>query len=586
MESWSFASEGKGFVSDETVYPCDVLVRNKDAFLGCELNSYSCYRNNSGVENQGYMELGFPDMFRKQVLDNPYRDAFGNTKVTLAATSTTIEEESSSKLSSSVVESNSHDSSLIDLKLGRFPDHGDAHNSRPLSAATNLSLVESSVPAKRVRVSNLNSQIAFCQVHGCNKDLSSSKDYHKRHKVCEVHSKTAKVIVNGIEQRFCQQCSRFHLLAEFDDGKRSCRKRLAGHNERRRKPHAGPHSGRSGRLTQSYNGNRLLSISSTMSFICQDILPRGLSCSEKCGEQDWSLHTKNENGIKYCYQQTISDLSGHSLSSPCSFDKQYIPFHDSRFNASTRSMFQESSRYPHDLVNSDSIPSLLPNNLLRFEEFNMYDSASTMSRISDSGCALSLLSSQSRSSSSHSLGFPMAHPLNVLGSQAPYGASQVSDKLIGGGLQASTSILMSKFQTSDVNPMEGNRPNSIPLSVGSGAIDFEAESGIFEGSHFSNVKDFPSCEDGPTINLLQLSSQLQQMDHQRQLMQFQTQLSVPPSDIQLYEKDLHAFDFVLKGLEERPPHLEEVEVSDRGNDDVELILKQGRCRFGRLRGHC
>ena len=30
--------------------------------------------------------------------------------------------------------------------------------------------------------------------------------------------------------------SRFHLLAEFDDGKRSCRKCLAGHNERRRKP--------------------------------------------------------------------------------------------------------------------------------------------------------------------------------------------------------------------------------------------------------------------------------------------------------------------------------------------------------------
>lgn len=59
---------------------------------------------------------------------------------------------------------------------------------------------------------------------------------HKRHKVCKVHSKTAVVIVNGIEQRFRRQCSRFHLLCEVDDGKRSCRKRLAGHNERRRKP--------------------------------------------------------------------------------------------------------------------------------------------------------------------------------------------------------------------------------------------------------------------------------------------------------------------------------------------------------------
>ncbi|KAF3525682.1 hypothetical protein F2Q69_00051150 [Brassica cretica] len=67
-------------------------------------------------------------------------------------------------------------------------------------------------------------------------DLSSSKDYHKRHRVCEAHSKTSVVIVNGVEQRFCQQCSRFHFLSEFDNGKRSCRRRLAGHNERRRKP--------------------------------------------------------------------------------------------------------------------------------------------------------------------------------------------------------------------------------------------------------------------------------------------------------------------------------------------------------------
>jgi hypothetical protein len=54
--------------------------------------------------------------------------------------------------------------------------------------------------------------------------------------------------------------SRFHLLAEFDDGKRSCRKRLAGHNERRRKPQVGIHSGRAGRLLQSYGGNILWKI--------------------------------------------------------------------------------------------------------------------------------------------------------------------------------------------------------------------------------------------------------------------------------------------------------------------------------------
>ncbi|CAK7347830.1 unnamed protein product [Dovyalis caffra] len=74
-----------------------------------------------------------------------------------------------------------------------------------------------------------------CQVEGCHAVLLNAKDYHRRHKVCEMHSKAPKVIVLGLEQRFCQQCSRFHVVSEFDDAKRSCRRRLAGHNERRRK---------------------------------------------------------------------------------------------------------------------------------------------------------------------------------------------------------------------------------------------------------------------------------------------------------------------------------------------------------------
>ncbi|KAK1397717.1 squamosa promoter-binding-like protein 9 [Heracleum sosnowskyi] len=78
-----------------------------------------------------------------------------------------------------------------------------------------------------------------CQVEGCKVDLSDAKGYYARHKVCVMHSKSAKVVVSGIEQRFCQQCSRFHHLPEFDQGKRSCRRRLAGHNERRRKPPPG-----------------------------------------------------------------------------------------------------------------------------------------------------------------------------------------------------------------------------------------------------------------------------------------------------------------------------------------------------------
>ncbi|XP_071691334.1 squamosa promoter-binding-like protein 3 [Rutidosis leptorrhynchoides] len=74
-----------------------------------------------------------------------------------------------------------------------------------------------------------------CQAEKCTSDLGEAKQYHRRHRVCEFHARAQAVVVAGVHQRFCQQCSRFHELSEFDESKRSCRRRLAGHNERRRK---------------------------------------------------------------------------------------------------------------------------------------------------------------------------------------------------------------------------------------------------------------------------------------------------------------------------------------------------------------
>ncbi|XP_059651601.1 squamosa promoter-binding-like protein 8 [Cornus florida] len=91
-----------------------------------------------------------------------------------------------------------------------------------------------------------------CQAEGCNADLTHAKHYHRRHKVCEFHSKAATVIAAGLTQRFCQQCSRFHLLSEFDNGKRSCRKRLADHNRRRRKSQQ-PNQERKPQLENAHN---------------------------------------------------------------------------------------------------------------------------------------------------------------------------------------------------------------------------------------------------------------------------------------------------------------------------------------------
>lgn len=47
-----------------------------------------------------------------------------------------------------------------------------------------------------------------CQAQGCNADLSDAKPYYRRHKVCDFHSKAPAVLVGGLQQRFCQQCSR------------------------------------------------------------------------------------------------------------------------------------------------------------------------------------------------------------------------------------------------------------------------------------------------------------------------------------------------------------------------------------------
>ncbi|CAL9122643.1 unnamed protein product [Musa acuminata var. zebrina] len=120
------------------------------------------------------------------------------------------------------------------LKLGkRTYFEGGIHSTNSSSlASTNPSIGL----VKKPKVSQQNMQSSRCQVEGCHVDLSAVKDYHRKHRVCEGHSKSPKVIVAGQTCRFCQQCSRFHDLSEFDQKKRSCRRRLFDHNARRRKP--------------------------------------------------------------------------------------------------------------------------------------------------------------------------------------------------------------------------------------------------------------------------------------------------------------------------------------------------------------
>lgn len=57
-------------------------------------------------------------------------------------------------------------------------------------------------------VGGSSSGIRCCQAEKCTIDLTEAKQYHRRHRVCELHAKAQAVVVSGVHQRFCQQCSR------------------------------------------------------------------------------------------------------------------------------------------------------------------------------------------------------------------------------------------------------------------------------------------------------------------------------------------------------------------------------------------
>ncbi|KAF8378567.1 hypothetical protein HHK36_029912 [Tetracentron sinense] len=540
MESWSYGSEGKGFVlSNEMVPHDDAIARNRKMFMAWDLKPPCNYENNmlvsgrSEVENHGFVELGFADMFRKPLLENPIggflEGEIGSGRLDsdtciVTPNASFGEEESSSRLSSSVIDSNSRDSSFIDLKLGTLSDYRDHQNTTSSKEILALSSVVSSMPVKRARITSLNSQTPFCQVHGCNIDLSSSKDYHKKHKVCEVHSKTAKVIVNGIEQRFCQQCSRFHLLAEFDDGKRSCRKRLAGHNERRRKPQMDNHSRRTGKFLSSYHGNGFLATSLPIrtSFISSN---SGILHSDKYENGNLCWDMKLEDETSYSPQLAMPITNAHlirkSFLPSYGMENTHHSLHNNGIDTAAGSIFSENrNQYTHD---SGSVSrSMFQNTPSRSEDFTVFGTASAIqgaSGVSDSRCALSLLSSQSQNSSNQSSGIPVAHPL-IRDRHPHYSVGQISEKLLGVRSQASTSVLSNRVSSSGMNSVEVDHPGPILVSDTSDAIDFEVQTdGIFQGSDFVNAKYHLSREHGRTVDLLQLSSQLHRVEHQRHSMQ-------------------------------------------------------------------
>ncbi|PUZ71445.1 hypothetical protein GQ55_2G313900 [Panicum hallii var. hallii] len=277
----------------------------------------------------------------------------------------------------------------VDLKLGGLGEFGAADRMKepaapvPAGAATAPAVVPSASPMKRPRSGASGAggaQCPSCAVDGCKADLSKCRDYHRRHKVCEAHSKTPVVVVAGREMRFCQQCSRFHLLAEFDDAKRSCRKRLDGHNRRRRKPQ--PDTMNSGSFMTSQQG--LFSSAGT----------RFSSFPAPRPEPSWSGVIKSEDSSYYTHHQVLSTRP-HFAGSTSSYSKEgrRFPFlqDGDQVSFSAGAAALEVSTVCQPLLKTVAPPPESSSSNKIFSD--------GLTPVLDSDCALSLLSSPANSSS-------------------------------------------------------------------------------------------------------------------------------------------------------------------------------------------
>ncbi|XP_027350088.1 squamosa promoter-binding-like protein 9 [Abrus precatorius] len=260
---------------------------------------------------------------------------------------------------------NSSSESLNGLKFGQkiyFEDVGLATPATSVAASSS----SSSSSSKKGRGGSLQpAQPPRCQVEGCKVDLSDAKAYYSRHKVCGMHSKSPTVIVAGLQQRFCQQCSRFHQLPEFDQGKRSCRRRLAGHNERRRKP---PPSSlltsRYGRISSSVfdnsgrGGNFLMELSSYPKLSLRNSLPTPRSSELVPGNQTTTLNWQGNS-------ETPPDLFLHGSVGGTSFPGPGHPPGES-YTGVTDSSCALSLLSNQTWVSRNAAPSLGLSNMINF----------------------------------------------------------------------------------------------------------------------------------------------------------------------------------------------------------------------------
>ncbi|XAR55939.1 hypothetical protein NMG60_11036190 [Bertholletia excelsa] len=484
MEYWRDPSEGKSPLLCDMGLPGDTLGRTSKESMQWSIRPSSKFDNMLSISKEAIERVEtIPNMIRKSdpgyaqsdclVVGIGHRHSFRQHSPPSMITPNSSFGDLGSIAGPSIV-SNHQKSTLIDLKLGDLADRGEAKNSGAFhERPAGISLV-----SKRARVANLYSENPVCIVQGCSKDLTSAKDYYRRHKVCDVHSKTARVIVNGIEQRFCQQCSRFHLLAEFDDGKRSCRKRLAGHNERRRKPQLDVLSGM---------GPLQGSLAKGPAFVFPDMPIGGIFSAQSNVQGNLCGHIKLEKGQIHCPAVAKLTMNRRPYTNPV-FHLQGL-----------------DRQYTSEILSSRTGYTLLERAATVQE---LYGLTSTRS-------ALSLLSARSTDLSSPLTGIPMAsHLLDR------YGVDQCSEN--PGGVRIGEKFSTNGFCYSRVE-VDPRGPSMI--FDASDNIDFEVQASVQKSDAMRSQTNISPDKQGVTntVDLVQLSLHLQRVEQQRNSMQVMKQ---------------------------------------------------------------
>ncbi|KAF5730962.1 Squamosa promoter-binding protein isoform 1 [Tripterygium wilfordii] len=341
----------------------------------------------------------------------------------------------------------------VDLKLGQVGNSSNQSSTnkwKELGVSKMVSLNSGS--AKRARAGTNGTQVASCLVDGCAADLSNCRDYHRRHKVCELHSKTPQVTICGHKQRFCQQCSRFHSLEEFDEGKRSCRKRLDGHNRRRRKPQPDP-LGHSGSVLSNYQGPRLWPLSNVTVYPSSALVNPGWT-----GVVNGEGEARHNNNLQQ-QQHYFGDKQNLFLE-PSSSDGGYKGGKEFAFLQGTS---PGTSSVCRPLLKTIAFPQTVGGSHM------MFCDRLTTQVVQDSDCALSLLSSPPTQTSRTNLNNNMLQPNSILPvhhhtgrSFSDHGLNSMNSVLVSSGTDAN--IHSTAYQMGSSNEASGNKaPQTLPF---------------------------------------------------------------------------------------------------------------------------